>query len=473
MTNLTNTPTWNTLGRRVSCVAVGVFAAAALMVSADSASAAAKELNALKAELSKVGATVDTATAAQLATAVKTIISAPGNNFKVGIVAGEALKTTAAKTKDAGAAIGQAIVEGAPSVDRGEVLGTATKTASTPARTGSIEEVRGFALSLIPAAFAGANDEAIQAALLAKTSKLGAAAIIGARASQLADDAAKTSFASSVLGQKVLKAATLEISEALARSVTNVSTFASAVAAGNAAFSTTQVAQIAQGATRALPTSAGAIASAFLTPGSALANKLVNSVVPTAKVIAFSAAIEQITLVADAAAKSLTATKVTQAALLAKTMAQAILTAGSTNPTVNRQDEIAEVAAFIVHGILPALGSKNATQIAAIINNIAKFSVLGGKSRTVVLSKTGSKSYIADILGSVSLTIFNSSLSADVKSKVRSTLERGASGFGGAAEKTTVLTAISEGFSGNTRYEDGNIPALANAEAAETDIRPI
>ncbi len=471
-----------------SVILSGMIAAATLLLSTEGAQAGAAELKALTAQLASAGVTPATASAQQLADAVKAVINA-NTKFKPGVVAGEALKAPGSTSNSAGDEIAAAVLSanGVLATDRAaitKITADAAKTAGT-SKGANVSQVASFSQATL-----NTNDEARSAAVLAIGSKSGAGAILGGRASELATDALRQDLVNGAFTDKKLQGAATDISREVARTVSDTDQFAKNIA------TTTQklAGKIALGVASADPQNAGAIVSELVnSPDAALQTIVLKGAASIVKSVSAVADIEQIVFIGKAYADKIgqnavgTGTKpllaATKAASLVKTLTKAILSkpiVGGTsnrNTVLNKADEIAEVAAYFANGII---GSTKITPKTApkLFLAIIKAAVAGGKAskkQTALDAK-----YISDIAGSVALTVQNSGLSAETITAIRNFLldSRGkqAKSIGGS-NAPAVISALTLGFSdsveANTRLENGTLNSaadLALLNDPETDI---
>lgn len=431
----------------------GAIAAAALSIAVtDSAQAGAKEAKALVAALSPK--TVDNADPADLAAAVAKVI-AENSKFKPGIVAGEALKTAAAVSKGAGGAIADAVLAAAAGADRVAITADAAKTAGT-GKGSNATQVDEFAKITIQS-----DLEAVQAAEKAKASKLGAAAIIQGRADSYTTDAAKIALTSSAVGNKKLIGLATEISAAGSVGISDPSAFTVAVTNAANAVKAGNGVKVAPGVVASNPEQAALIVQGLFASGD---TKVAKQAAALAKSVGAVADIEQISNVALVFGRQIASgsIKVTAAAGLAKTLTAAIV-AKSTLPGKlsidNKADEVAEVAAFIVGGLVSNGAILNEKTGPKIMLAIIKSAIAGGKANAKKGQTALPANYIQDIAGSVAATVLNSNLSGKVQDAIRDFLVKKAGTIAGKANGADLAAAITSGFdiTLNGKYEDGKI----------------
>jgi len=167
----------------------------------------------------------------------------------------------------------------------------------------------------------------------------------------------------------------------------------------------------------------------------------------------------------------------TNAGFLAGTMANAIIAKPSgSGPEVNqlnKQDEVAEVAAFIVDGMATATSKFQKTKVAgAATQTVIKQALKLAKKSADFITST----IFRDVAGSVALTIHNSlAVSDKLESKIAKKLIGASKALAGKKNKNAIKQGLQEGFLGdaaaNSKYEDGTIDDLAVADP-ETDKRP-
>ncbi len=429
----------------------------------DSAQAGPREAKAIAAALAaQPGApTTTNATASQLAAAVSSVISA-NPKFKAGIVAGEALKTPAAVTNQAGAAIANAVItaEGA-SLDRVAVTADGAKTAGL-GKSSNVTQVDEYAALIVLQ-----DADAIAAAIKAKASRTGVAAIFQGRSSGLTD-AQRTTLANSALDIASLRVVGQAVAVGTSLGVANPQAFAVSLNSNAPGIGD----RIASGVVATHPTDAAAVVEALYNTTDTLLDKQVSTI---AKAVAFVADIEQISNVALVLGRQIgnNTIKTNKAASLAKTLTAAIVAKGSVpapNPLSieNKADEVAEVAAFIVAG-LNSNSALTATSASKLLFAVIKSSILGGKAKKN--STALPANYIADVAGSVAITVRNSAgFTADEKTAIQAALLKKSTAIAGKSNKLAIEAAINGGFLGDARYEDGNnLGPLAPGELFPVD----
>lgn len=451
-------------------------------VGVSTASAGNRERKAVIANLG--GATPENATPEQLAAAVKAAIAANPRS-KPGVIAGEALKFPSAITRNAGDEIATAALEAinATTTDattrtgRVQLTADAARTAGT-SRGANINEVPAFSRVALDS-----DPEAVEAATAARASKVGAGAILGGRASEQTSDADRIALANSALATRQLAGAATEIGRFIAAQTTDSDEFGLAISEANDKLAS----KIIIGVVAGDPDNAGEIVDKVTTSADATMVAFfakASSVI--AKNVGISADIEQVVLVGRAlaglanrtAANGKPLLAITRVASLTKILAAVIVLKGTNdaeNAPLNKADEIAETAAFVV-GAIAGNAGLNLKKAPKIIFAIIKGAVNGGKNKKIPIPQ----SYIADIAGSVALTIANSSIPADVQTAIRQFLldpkGKRAKQIGGASNAPAVTSALTAGFdnsaNANTQFEDGTKLQLAQVTDPETDIRP-
>jgi len=485
------------LSRSIRFVGAGTLAAAALVFSTESAQAGTKEeYNALIAELSQLGTNERDASAAQIQQAIEQILADPAlTNLNTAELAGEALKLPAALAKDAGDEIWNAVQSKAPTdAAKESLIGIAAKIAAT-GKTGSVTEVPAFVQAALNETQEGI---AKNAALLVRSSKAAVGAIIGGFAGEISNDANRATFVTSVLNDPKLAGAVIDIARFSAAEADNAGAFVEDVAKSSEAVAKKAI-DIAEGAAAGAPLQAGLIVESLLNSTDTDLAYLKAKATLLAKDVVKVADIEQISRIGNAVAAQIGAgtIKATQAAGLAKTLAAAILAKGpnDTNATnanrfENKADEIAEVAAFVVNGILgntafsDAKALKTAPKlIVAVIKGVISGAAKGTKKGNAIGTR-----FIADVAGSVALTIKNdTTLAENIKTEILRVLAdaKTIKSFAGkdAALATLVTNAINAGAAGKSdidndpandagELEDGNqFAQLGAVMDRETDIQ--
>lgn len=487
---------------------LGVLAATALVSfgmfsAAPSAHAGTKELNALISKLPP-GTTLSGpsgATAAQIADAIRAVYADPQfNKLKRGIVAGEALKNAGSQAQDGGDDIANVLlgiaVPGSKSLDKLVLAKDAVKTAGS-GKTANVALVPDFAAVIVDS-----NTEAFGLANLVKSSKIGAGAVLGGRASELLTDGERQTLAINALQSKKIGGGNLgsvatEISQYVAIEVTgDTAGFADAVSAANVSLA----AKIGTGTSAGDPTNAANIFSKLL--DDANLPKLKSGVAGFVKTVAAVADIEELEKIGTAVGiRSGGVIKFSVVTGVVGTLAKAIVAkpfasvggvdiAAGPNGTTNKQDELGELAAYMIAAIFrPAnfvkdLSVKKAgPRVLAII----KAAVNPTKAKNVAkVAPALYRTTAADVSGSVALTLANNSqITADTLAAIRAYLldpkQKQAKAIGGKSFAQDVINALTAGFNKTaanpndpTRmFEDGNIVANgAVSDAPESDFRP-
>lgn len=471
------------LSKRISLAGLGaVAAAAALILSPDSAHAGAAESKALIKALTAAGTTPTTATPAQLADAVKAVIA--GNpKLKPGVVAGEALKTSASTTFGAGDEIAAALIEavgGSPdSTTRAKLVGDAAKTATT-SKGATPQQVPSFSKSILTS-----QTEAFAAAEFARASKNAVGAILGGFASTLAAGQ-QAGLADTALHNTKLAGAATEIARFVGSTVAadQADEFALALSVGSPKLLT----KIAPGVVAAAPESAGDVTRQILNSTSTdLKTSFQKGAALYAKVVSAVADIEHISEVGAVISAAIgnnvngpngkPLVSLNSAVALTKTLAKAIIskpTVAGVNSTsaTNKGDEIAEVAAYVVGGIIGNTGlTKNAKTTSKLIVSIVKAAVSGGKATKK--QTPAAANYIADIAGSVALTIAKAQadnlIDATLAGAIQAELVKQANSIGGKANGAAVSAALALGASNSAealaKLENGrDLGALIDPE---------
>jgi hypothetical protein len=521
--------------------ALAVLSAAALALVAPSAYAGSAELNALKANL-----TVDikNATSAQLYAAFKaTIANATFNKTtKYGVVLGEALKAAGPNATDAGEYFGSQIpVDPDPNVASAyaapnPLISLAAKTAGT-GKDLNVTQIPDLTAELL--SNLGGDDKAIaKAAAISAANKPGAGAILGGAASLLPDDAGKTDYAKEFIQDTKLASAAQDIVQWIAATVTDTPSFTVNVANDNLNFKI--AAKIATGAVAGDPTDAGniihnlynqqlmnnetgALSNPTATSSANVLATLNKGAATLAMTVGPVADIEEIQKIGNAFGQQIAKSNgastpkgvvlLSQAGRIVNALATAVMNKPLTdrfgqviepNRIANKADEIAEVTAYVLGGLIgsPELGyvkagasaaqiaaanKKAATTILALITNATKvkpkFVTVNGVK---VFQGPAPEDFAADVAASVALTVVNSSLSTGIKAAVQALLTlTDSKGNPTTAAKINKLDAarvkvaldlvyannLIDPNTGKKRFEDGNSVVDAISDP-ETDSRP-
>jgi hypothetical protein len=502
------------LTKRISVLAITAAATFSFAVFSPSAQAATplkptKEFIALSAALTALGVTIDSADADQLGQAVANAIANPANvKLKPGNIAGEALKYAAAQ--DAGDEVGVAL-RNASATDNDQLIARdAIKRAAT-GKDINVNSVPDFSTE-----FVASNPDAYALAKLVISSKAAAGAVIGGRASEidqadrfgLADLAVKSKalggFALSAATQDILKYVVIEAAEDFA----DTDAFTTQVALAN----TTLASKIGAGGVAGDPKNGGAIVDSLLNQANlpklkSGASSFITAVGKVADIEEMSKiAIAVGTQISTAAGKT-TAIKFSAANGIVKALAKAIIakstTVGSNNQPsspitgTNKQDEIAEVVAYMVGKILnpatvqgtgggkPQVTIKNA---GAKIFALVMSAVNATKPKKVQDANPGIYVNTAqDVAGSVAETLASMRdipgqvILPEFFDAIKAYLIKKASSIGGKANVALVTQAINDAYetaagtsAPDPRFEDGSAPNLAGATTSdpETDFRP-
>lgn len=491
-----------------------MIAAAALSVSSTSAFAGASELKALQEAL---GATpIASATSAQLLAAFRTVLADPkfDTTKKQGVVAGEALKAAGVNAQNAGQVFADAIVAANSNpadvlngifADRRNFTALAAKTAGS-GKGLNVLQIPGLAANI----FVSEDSAPFLASAQAAKNKPGAGAILGGRARQFVSsnpataDALSAVLANSALVADVkLTAGAQDIARYIAAEINDTASFAAAVGNGNANANNKYAVAIAVGAAAGDPTNAGNIAHSIFgqnvlnTNGTESAPSVVASTTLQAaavkglsklvKDMAAFADIEEIQKIGNAVGEKIQtgAIKLSKAASTVKTLATAVMNkprttaAFSINSDANKQDEIAEVAAYMVGGLigsaeLNALKPEAAaSKLLAIITTAAK---IKPKVTKGVANGPAAGSFSADVTGSVALTVETSSLPAAIKDAFQALLEDDKTAAKIDKNNVTAINDVIAGVYSNNatviaKLESGlSLPGAVSDP--ETDFRP-
>jgi hypothetical protein len=515
--------------------AIALVAAASLSFSAPSAHAGAKELAAVKAKLT---VSISAATSAQLYQAFKDTIAdaAFDKTTEYGIVIGEIFKAAGANAQDVGDYFGTQIpIDTNPKVVNAfsapsPLISLAAKTAGSG--TGlNVSQIPDFVAGLLPGLPAGtATTAAINSG-----NKPGAGAILAGNAQILADDAARTAFANTSIANKKLTSAAQDITRWIATTVGDTANYAVAIANANPKLTVA----VATGAGFGDTTNVGNIVHALFnqaglndTTGAATP---LPTVAPSADVlkalnagasklatdISAGADIEEIQKIGNAFGQQIAKSTIkagkgdialSKAAGIVKSLAQAVINKPRTdsfgvsiaaNQDPNKQDEVAEVAAYVLGGLIGSpelsfgVADANPTKAAAAANKAAATILALITNATSVKPKVVTKvnqgptadKFAADVAASVALTVETSSLAQNIKDAVKTLLTKtdtkGNPTTAIKINKTAALqvkAAIDLVYAGNLlnttgpnigkpRFENGN-SAVSAVSDPETDSRP-
>ncbi len=510
------------LTKRISALALTATAALTLSLFSPSAEAAparpTKEYLALQTALKTVtnnpNATIEAASAQQLADALIAAVADAANvRLKPGNLAGEALKY-GSNVGTEGKKIGDALVL-ANTTDDTLAAADAVKRAGT-GKDPNVSSVSDFSTAFF-------NSDAGAFTLAGKTlaTKPGTGAVIGGRASQLTTMAAQETLVNQALAPKStgggnLKAAVQDIVKYVAIEVDvtpggNTATFTVDIAKANVA----SAAKVGTGGVAGDPTNGGNIVDALLKE--AALPKLKSGIIGFVKTVGAVADIEEISKIALAvgtqistAATKTTAIKFSSAngvvgALAKAIVAKATTNASPTNPNSfkNKQDEIAEVAAYMVAKVLnplvvngtpdggkPQLTIKNAG--AKILSLITSAVNATKGSKIAAVAPTLYNETAEDVAGSVAETLASlrdlqgQTILPEFFDAIKAYLISKAKSIGGTANIGAVTAAINAAYEAGAgtsapdlSYEDGSKAIGANLDPAylasdypETDFRP-
>jgi hypothetical protein len=503
------------LTKRISALAITAAAALSFALFSPNAEAATpakptKEFTALQVALQALGETIDSADADQLGQAVANAIANPANaKLKPGNIAGEALKYAAAQ--DAGGEIGNALRD-ALATDNNQLI---ARDAIKRAGSG-----KGLNVALVPeftTAFVANDTEAYALAKLVISTKPGAGAVIGGRASQLAlepnAEVTQLALVNGALaskkngGQALGAAATDIVKYAVMQAVDDSADFTNAVASNPA--NITLAPKIGTGGVAGDPTNGGDIVDTLLNnaslpklkTGAASFIKSVGNVADIEEISKIAVAVGNQTSIASATNPKTTAIKFSAANGIVKSLAKAIVAkattdTSATNPNsgANKEDEIAEVAAYMVAKIInaatvqgigggkPQVTIKNA---GAKIFAIVMSAVNATKPKKVQTAHPGIYLETAeDVAGSVAETLsslrvaFTGVILPEFFDTIKAYLVKKAPSIGGKTNTEAVLAAINAAYEAvgpsevDDAYEDGTIAAnVQTSDYPETDFR--
>ncbi len=482
------------LSKRISAVGFSAVAAAALMFSTGSAEAAkkSKELTALEAALTAAGTNTTNATPLELQTAVQQVATDNKDvkKFKLAVLLAEALKTDAAVNGFAGDEIAAGALAALGTLDA-KLIGDAA-TAAASGKTARPSEIAPFAAVAL-----GSDSDAVAAAAAAKKSKTAAAAILAGRAAELGTDALKTALVESALSDKKVVGAVVEISREVGAQITDPATFAEKVGVALASVKKqSQISKAVAGLVASKAEDAGAITESLLnSTNSTVKTTVIKGMSGYAKAVAAVADIEQISAVGAylAAQAGANATKYTVANGLTKTLVQAIIAKPASSAELaagklsadNRVDEIAEVAAYVVGGILnnPKLVEK---KLEKTVVGIIKSAISGTKTKnkslkeivtavtTPAINGDDTRNLWADVAASVAYTLKTSTKFGSLDlSFLYSAKNLKAIAGKDQGLQTQVEEAIKAALEGTNpdRFENGNSIDLAVLVDPETDVR--
>jgi hypothetical protein len=448
---------------------LALLAATAFGLTSTSAHAGAAELNALQAVLNPVP--IALATSQQLLTAYQQVIVQPkfaSNNGKA-ITAGEALKAAGINAQDAGEVFATAIVAASGNSPLVGIFANRANFVPLAARTAGTG--RGLNVLQIPSlsAVLFATDLSTNfntAAVNAKNTSA-AGAILGGNALKLVTLTPGTAATDSVdivnaalqnkklqsSAQNILRYVTAELVN-----VTNTADFAVRVGNGNGGDNKTNntrfAVQIAVGAAAGDPTNAGNIAHAIfgqqqlrddgtltpiptgpLVPSANLKNTAIRGLTVLVRNLGSFADIEEIQKIGNAVGKEISAgsIRLTTAAANVRTLAQAIINKPAVNSfgqafvqntASNKQDELVELAAYTIAGLSASadLNVSGARATAAANTLFQIITAVSGVRPSPTVGGPGLNGYSADLVGSVALTVLNSTINNDVKTAFRNLL---------------------------------------------------
>jgi len=509
------------LTKRISALAFSAAALVTFSTLSPTAHAATptKEFTALVNALAAHGQTFATADEVQLAQAVTDAIGA-NPKLKPGNIAGEALKNAGSNAQDGGDEIGAALIAANATDDT-----LAARDAIKRAGTGKTLNV-----NLVPAfstQFFNTDAQAYNLAKLVISTKPGAGAVLGGRASQyplLGDEDAAVNLVDKAiktpkLGGAGLGAAAQDITKWVAidvdgRALGNTANFTLRVANANVNLAP----KIGTGGVAGDPTNGGNIVNTLL--GSSALPKLRSGVASFMNTVGKVADIEEISRIATAvgnqiatASGTTTAIKFSAANPVVKSLAKAIIAKATTtnnaadiNSWDNKEDEIAEVAAYMVGKILnpltiqgvaggkPQVTIKNAgSKIFAIV--MSAVNVTKGK-KIALAAPTLYHDAAIDVAGSVAETLASlredastAAIADEFFNTIKAFLLSKAKAIGGAANAQAVADAITAAYEQSPgpslvdiNFEDGTknsafpvegpLTAGALPDRDETDVRP-
>jgi hypothetical protein len=489
------------LTKRISALAFTAAAALTLAVSSPSAYAATKEFTALQVALSALfpAQTVNNATTPQLQAALSKAIT-DNPKLKPGFIAGEALKNAGSNAIEPGDDLALALKSAAPSVDPNTLAKDAIK------RAGSGKDLNVAQVPEFSQEFQTDNLSTYTLAKLVLSTKPGTGAVIGGRAAELATASLQEQLVNGALASKKNGGASL------GAAATDITKWTVMVAVGDTAVLTNNIAganvtlasKIGTGGVAGDPTNGGDIVDALLKNASL--PKLKTGISPFITSVGKVADIEEMSKIAIAVgtqvatpAGKTTAIKFSAANGVVKALAKAIVAKATTNTSVtnpnsweNKQDEIGEVAAYMVGKILnaatvqgtgggkPQVTAKNAgAKILAII-----VSAVNATKPKKVQTAAGPSFYsdvAQDVAGSVAETLGalrdlpGSVIEDEFFDIIKAFLVKKVNNIGGKANGPAVLAAINAAYApgADLHFEDGTLlPNALVSDYPETDFRP-
>ncbi len=479
---------------------VALVAVAALLCG--NASANAKKLTeaqALTNELTNLGTSLAQADSGKLLQAVKNAIATtPGLNL--GILVGDALQGAGVNATNAGSVFGQAVANQQLQVaDKVTFTAIVAQTAGK-GKAANVLQVPDFAALAIPNdGSAGANF--ITAAVDSKSSA-GAGAILGGRSEQLnGDTGLSVQLVTGALSNKKLAPYVQNIARYVGAEVNDSASFATQVSVTNTKIAT----KVLVGTTNGDPTNAGNILDTALSSATLLPT-LDKAASSLGKSLAAVADIEEIQKIGHLIGEqiSLGHVKLSVATPLVKSLVTAVLNKPSTNQfgqnvqrnlPPNKQDEIPEVAAYLISGFIgsPDLSKLSGSSAKAKKGAAAIFKILTSAAAVKPGKLTGvaQVSYASDLAASVAWTVEHATIGTgpgqlpqdiadafktlmlDPKTAAKITKDKTLNG------QHAVAQAISDAYStdpavialNELHFENGYSPAGAISDP-ETDIHP-
>ncbi len=496
-------------------VAVALLASGAILTGSISAHAGTKEVSALAKAAGVSSKQLNTVSTTNLIAAIKTVVSSSAFSSakEQAIVVGEALK--AAGAADAGEAIANDIHSGSLKTIitvTDAFVESAAKTAGTGG-TANVLQIPAFAATLYPSTGNGAADNTHFVTLATNAgSPLGAAALLGARASEFTGDAtsASVTLAGDALVVKKLATDSLNIARFISAEIADTSS-TSDFATGMANSAPKSTVAIAEGVATGDPTNAGNIAAAifgeqiltsagtYVSPSPAFA--VIGSVVTVAdkaaltlaKGLAKVADIEEIQKIGHAVGLQMQSggVKLTVAVPLEKALVSAIIAKPLVGDIAalnnNKADEIAETVAYLTSGLVSGTdltkyigtAAKNKAGAAYLIS-IAKAAMSVIPSKKTQLQQS---TYAADVVGSLYWTLEQADVAGTLPDEIyrafvtaitTASTQKSISSKN-AATIATIVTQIHSGLSNDQtltlKLENGYDPAGAVSDP-ETDTHP-
>jgi hypothetical protein len=446
---------------------VGIAVGSLFLISSEVQAKDTKELAALKASATALSLSFGNLTDAELAQVLTKAIT---DNAKLNpaSLTGEALKVASPNLVDPGSEVADAI-DALPqfTADKSKFIGAAAVRAAggAGANAANIPDFSAFLITT--------DADSLAAAKAAIKSKTAAGAIIGGRASQVADPAAIT-FANTALADPKLKAAATAISQyVIAESATPVSDVQS-LANTNLKLLT----KIVPGAVAGSPLSASDIVDSLLTQTTtqASAAKAASTLAKSIGLVADTEEVQQVGVeIAERMVSATPLIKLSKLNSIAKALVKGIINNPKPTATVgldNQLDEIGEVAAYMLNAVSSATvfddPKKGPKTVISFVKTLVKTAKKKG-DKPAVFQKAAAQ----DIAGSVVETLQSLGVAvvADILTKLQD--PKTANKIGGKKIGPSVGLGITEatGTLFPNKYEDGTNVNLGTVNEPTTDNR--